>query len=489
MAVNTQASSHSSRNGHHDLYDTSEKTIGTAALQFTELLGPENVISKLDERRTHSITKWSPAAPSHIPDLVVLPQTSADVSAIMRLCSRSRIPVVGYCGGTSMPGAIAATRGGVCIDFNRMNKIMEVRKKDMDVLVQPAVNWQDLNAHLEADDLFFPPDPGPGAKIGGMIAMNCSGTNAYRYGPMRQWVISVTVVLADGTIVKTRRRPRKSSAGYDLTNLIIGSEGTLGLVTEAVLKVTSVPKNLHVAVASFPTTHAATTAATTLIHSGLPIDALELLDKHSMWAINQSGLSKKSWKEKPTLFLLFSGLAVAVQAQVDTARATAEDNRCEEFVASARREDIDSWWGTRKSVGQSLMAMKKQPTDLFLNADTAVPISRLADAIEETHQVISKAGLAGSTLGHVGDGNYHTVIVCPESDRDKGEEILTWVRHRAIELEGTVTGEHGIGCKLRDRLVDEVGSEAVEMMRKIKKALDPGFILNPDKVIQLEEGF
>ena len=234
--------------------------------------------------------------------------------------------------------------------------------------------------------------------------MNCSGTNAYRYGPMRHWVISMTVVLADGTIVKTRHRPRKSSAGYDLTNLVVGSEGTLGLVTEAVLKLTSVPKNLHVAVASFPSTHAAIKAATTLVQSGLPINALEFLDKHSMWAINKSGLSKKLWKEDPTLFLLFSGLQAAVQAQVETARITAEENHCKEFVASARKEDIDLWWGTRKSVGQSLMEMKNHPTDLFLNADTAVPISRLADMIEETHQVIAKAGLAGSTLGHVGDG-------------------------------------------------------------------------------------
>ena len=221
----------------------------------------------------------------------------------------------------------------------------------------------------------------------------------------------MTVVLADGTIVKTRRRPRKSSAGYDLTNLIVGSEGTLGLVTEAVLKVTSTPKNLHVVIAAFPNTHLAVKTAVTLIGSGLPIDALELLDKHSMWALNQSGLSVRQWRESPTLFLKISGLQLAVQAQLEATRNAAEKNHCEDFEVSANKDEIDVSWGARKNVGPALMAMKNDPTDLFLNADAAVPISSLADMIEETHQVISNAGLAGSTLGHVGDGQYAAVVL------------------------------------------------------------------------------
>ncbi|KAL9005342.1 MAG: hypothetical protein Q9188_001883 [Gyalolechia gomerana] len=470
-------------------YDTSDDNIAKATKELIQLLGPDNVISDLDERRARSITKWSPAAPTQIPNLVVFPGSTADVSAILRMCSSVPLPVVGFCGGTSMPGALAATRGGICIDFNRMDKIEEIHSEDLDVVVQPAVDWQDLNAHLERHDLFFPPDPSPGAKIGGMIAMNCSGTNAYRYGPMRQWVVSITVVLADGTVVRTRRRPHKSSAGYDLTNLIVGSEGTLGLVTEAVLRLAPLPKNVHVAIASFPNVHAATKTAVTLVHSGLPVDALELLDKHSMWAINKSGSSSKRWNENATLFLLFSGLQLAVKAYVELAREAAEQNGCEDFEVSGDKETINAWWGTRKQVGPSLMALKTHPTDLFLNADTAVPMSSLADMIEETHQIIEEAGLAGSTLGHVGDGNYHTVIICPESERDKGEKILTQIQKRAIELEGTITGEHGIGFKLRDRLRDEVGPEAVQMMERIKDALDPTHILNPDKVIQLTAGF
>lgn len=240
--------------------------------------------------------------------------------------------------------------------------------------------------------------------------MNCSGTNAYRYGTMKDWVISMTVVLADGTVVKTRRRPRKSSAGFDLTKLIVGSEGTLGLVTEAVLKVTSAPKNLHVVVASFPSTHSAVETAVSLIGSGLPIDALELLDKHSMWAINRSGLSSREWKESPTLFLKLSGLHLAVEGELEIIREAANVNHCEDFEVSMNKEDIDISWGARKTVGPSLMAMKTDTSDLFLNADAAVPISSLADMIEETHQVIAEAGLSGSTLGHVGDGQSHISV-------------------------------------------------------------------------------
>lgn len=241
--------------------------------------------------------------------------------------------------------------------------------------------------------------------------MNCSGTNAYRYGTMKDWVVSMTVVLADGTVVRTRRRPRKSSAGYDLTKLMVGSEGTLGLVTEAVLKVTSVPENLHVVVASFPDTHSAVQAAISIIRSGLPVDALELLDKQSMWAINQSGLSSRMWKEDPTLFLKLSGLRLGVESQLKVMRRAAEANGCKDFQVSDREEDIEISWGARKKVGPSLMALKKDTSDLFLNADAAVPISSLADMIEQTHRMITSAGLSGSTLGHVGDGPSTILVV------------------------------------------------------------------------------
>ncbi|KAA6407590.1 MAG: D-lactate dehydrogenase [Lasallia pustulata] len=469
-------------------HDVSEQNVSRACNEFSSLLGHERVVSNPTECFAHSNTPWSPAPPSHTPALVLLPATTADVSAIMKICSRRRIPVTAFCGGTSFSGALTATRGGVCIDFQRMSQVLAVHADDMDVVVQPAVGWQELNAQLASLGLFFPPDPGPGAKIGGMIAMGCSGTNAYRHGTMREWVISVTVVLADGTVVKTRHRPRKSSAGYDLTQLMVGSEGTLGLVTEAVLKVTSAPQNLHVAVATFPSTHAAVRTAVSLIGSGLPIDALELVDKHSMGAINLSGLSSKRWKESPTLFLKFSGSRYAMEDQIKMAQKAARENDCESFELSAEEDEIEVSWGARKTVGKSLLAMKKDPSDLFLTADAAVPISRLGDIIEETHQAISNAGFVGSTIGHLGDGNFHAVIVCDKAHKQTASKILADVQRRAVELEGTITGEHGIGLGLRDMLLHEIGDSGVDMMRRIKLALDPLCILNCDKVIRMEQG-
>lgn len=234
--------------------------------------------------------------------------------------------------------------------------------------------------------------------------MSCSGTNAYRHGTMKDWVTSMTVVLADGTIVKTRNRPRKSSAGYDLTSLLVGSEGTLGLVTEAVLKITSVPENQHVGLAAFPTTRAAVDAAVVLITGGLPIDALELLDSYSLGAINSSCLSGRYWKEKPTLFLRFSGSKQAVEDQVCMARQAASIHKCETFETSGHIDEINAIWGARKEVARCLAAMKKDPSDLFLSADAAVPISFLADMIDWSLKIIREAGFIGYTVGHVGDG-------------------------------------------------------------------------------------
>ncbi|KAI4119900.1 MAG: hypothetical protein LQ345_000158 [Seirophora villosa] len=303
---------------------------------------------------------------------------------------------------------------------------------------------------------------------------------------MRDWVTSMTVVLADGSIVKTRQRPRKSSAGYDLSSLLVGSEGTLGLVTEAVLKITSLPRNQHVGLAAFPTTRAAVSTAISLITNGLPIDALELLDPYSLGAINHSGLSSRHWEEKPTVFLRFSGSSQAVQDQIRMTQEAALTHGCIMFETSGNKDEIDVIWGARKQVAPSLVSMKQDPTDVFLTADAAVPISALADMIDWTHHIIQEAGFIGSTLGHVGDGNYHTAIICPQAEEAKAWKVIESVQKRAIQLEGTVTGEHGIGLKLRDMLVEEVGDNGVNMMRAIKLALDPYCLLNPDKVFRIE---
>ena len=310
--------------------------------------------------------------------------------------------------------------------------------------------------------------------------------NAYRYGTMKDWVISTTVVLADGTIVKTRNRPRKSSAGYDLTRLIVGSAGTLGLVTEAVLKVTSKPENEQVAVVTFPSSAKAVSTVIDVVQKGIPLAAIELLDQNTMRAVNESGYSSRSWKETPTLFVKFSGTASAVHEQVDLLKSLAAKHDQRSFESSSEPEEIAALWAARKTALWSLIAQKRDPSDKFLGSDVAVPISRLAEIIDETNSKIKAAGLLGSIVGHVGDGNFHASILHGEKDKAAAERIIDDLQRRSIEMEGTVSGEHGVGLALRDMLELELGENAVDMMRKIKFALDPFCILNCDKIVRME---
>ncbi|TVY81429.1 D-lactate dehydrogenase [cytochrome] [Lachnellula suecica] len=278
-------------------YDLSPGNLTGAREELEELLGQDGVTDHLGTRIAHSSTAWStaPRGDDDRPSLVVYPSTTEETSAIAKICHKRRIPMIAFSGGTSLEGTLAAENGEICLDFKRMNKILEVHPDDMDVVVQPSVGYLDLNEALSKIDLFFPPDPGPGAQIGGMIGQGCSGTNAYKYGTMKDWVLGLTVVLADGTIIKTRHRPRKSSAGYDLTRLFVGSEGTLGFVTEASLKVTVKPQNIRVAVASFPTLHQAVNTTVQISGSGHVLEAMELLDKYTMYAVNQSGYTDEQW--------------------------------------------------------------------------------------------------------------------------------------------------------------------------------------------------
>ena len=468
---------------HHDITD---QNLSEARTELIRIVGPYGINDNPQTLRSRSGTEWSPSPGSTYAALIVFPRNTMDVSEIMKVCHRRRIPVTGFAGGTSLDGALASTRGGICIDFSRMNRILKIHVRDMDVVVQPAVGWEDLNARLAELGLFFPPDPGPGAQIGGMIATGCSGTNAYRYGTMKDWVIATTVVLADGTIVKTRNRPRKSSAGYDLTRLMVGSGGTLGLVTEAILKVTSKPENEQVAVIAFPSSAKAVSTVIDVVQKGIPLAAVELLDQNTMRAVNQGGYSDKAWKETPTLFVKFSGTKSAVEEQVNVLQALAEKHGRESFESSSEPNEISALWAARKTALWSLIAQKRDPNDKFLGSDIAVPISRLAEIIEEANSKIEAAGLLGSTLGHVGDGNFHTSILHGEKDREKAEKIIDDLRRRGIEMEGTVTGEHGVGLTLRDMLELELGENAVDMMRKIKLALDPLCLLNCDKIVRME---
>lgn len=325
---------------------------------------------------------------------------------MMKVCHRRRLPVVGFSGGTSLEGHFTPTRGGVCVDFGRMNRVLDMHKDDLDVVVQPAVGWEALNDHLAQHNLFFPPDPGPGAMIGGMVGTGCSGTNAYRYGTMREWVLNLTVVLADGTVIKTRQRPRKSSAGYDLTKLFIGSEGTLGLVTEATLKVTVRPPHTTVAIASFPSVRHAASCVAKVVGEGIPVAAVEVLDDNQMRCINEAGATAREWAEAPTLFFKFGGTEAGVKEQVGQVRGMARAAGGKTFEFAKNADEADDLWSARKEALWSAMASKGVGSRVW-TGDVAVPMSRLPDIIEETKDEMGKSGLFGTIVGHVGDGNFH----------------------------------------------------------------------------------
>ncbi|KAI1815210.1 hypothetical protein GGS20DRAFT_576305 [Poronia punctata] len=468
-------------------HNNSKANMEAAWADFAAIVGKENVSTLEADLHTHANSDWSSYRndAGQKPFMVVYPGSTEDVSEIMKICHSRRIPVVGYSGGTSLEGHFTPTRGGICVDFRRMDKILQVHKEDMDVVVQPAVGWELLNEQLSKDNLFFPPDPGPGAQIGGMIGTGCSGTNAYRYGTMREWVLSVTVVLADGTIIKTRQRPRKSSAGYDLTKLFIGSEGTLGLVTEATLKLTTKPANTSVAVCSFGTIRQAADCVSKVVGQGIPVAAVEILDDEQMKCINTAGMTSKTWQEAPTLFFKFSGTERGVKEQISIVKDLAKQTGSTGFEFAKSQEEQTELWSARKEALWSTMAVAK-PGDKVWTGDVAVPMSRLPQLIEETKDDIKKSGMYGTIVGHVGDGNFHIILLSNEQQRQAADSLVHRMVKRAVELEGTVTGEHGVGLVKRDYLPHELGVTTVDLMRKIKQALDPLYLLNCDKVIRIQ---
>ncbi|KAK8058060.1 D-lactate dehydrogenase (cytochrome) [Apiospora phragmitis] len=448
-------------------HNLGKANLEAAWTDFADIVGKENVSTVDQDLHTHSISDWSSyrAHDSERPFAVVYPATTDEVSRIMKVCHARKIPVVGYSGGTSLEGHFTPTRGGISVDFGRMNRVLALNKDDLDVVVQPAVGWELLNEQLARDGLFFPPDPGPGAMIGGMIGTGCSGTNAYRYGTMREWVLSLTVVLADGTVIKTRQRPRKSSAGYDLTKLFIGSEGTLGLVTEATLKVTVKPQSTSVAVCSFGTIRQAADCVARVVGDGVPVAAVEILDDEQMKCINHAGMTKKVWKESPTLFFKFSGTERGVQEQVALVQKMAKATGSQSFDTQAMAKEGDRVW----------------------TGDVAVPMSRLPELIELTKDDIKRSGMYGTIVGHVGDGNFHIILLSNDGQRIEAEDLVHRMVKKAVEMEGTVTGEHGVGLVKRDYLPHELGESTVDTMRKLKLALDPLCLLNCDKVVRVQK--
>ncbi|KAH9237804.1 hypothetical protein K456DRAFT_1736352 [Colletotrichum gloeosporioides 23] len=469
------------------LHKLNKENLEAAWADFVNIVGKENVSTTSTDLDHHASSEWSShaAGPDERPFCVVFPSSTEEVSQVMRICHQRRIPVVGYSGGTSLEGHFTPTRGGISIDFGRMNKVLALHQEDLDVVVQPAVGWESLNDQLAQSNLFFPPDPGPGAMIGGMIGTGCSGTNAYRYGTMREWVLSLTVVLADGTVIKTRQRPRKSSAGYDLTKLFIGSEGTLGLVTEATLKVTTKPASTSVAVTSFPTIRDAASCVAKVVAAGIPVAAVEILDDLQMQCINKAGMTSKAWAEAPTLFFKFAGTESGVKEQVALVKQLAAKTGSKTFDFAKNEEEQHELWSARKEALWSTMAVKREGDHVW-TGDVAVPMSRLPDIIEETKEALAKTGLFGTIVGHVGDGNFHTILLYNDQERKRAEHFVHNMVKRAVEMEGTVTGEHGVGLVKRDYLPHELGETTVDTMRQIKKALDPLCLLNCDKIVRVQ---
>ncbi len=419
----------------------------------------------------------------HAPDAVAFARSTDEVAAIVSLCAAYKTPVIAFGTGTSLEGHVAALRGGVCIDLAQMNAIVRVNADDLDATVEAGVTRKQLNEYLRDTGLFFPIDPGADASIGGMAATRASGTNAVRYGTMRENVMSLTVVLADGRVIRTARRARKSAAGYDLTRLFVGSEGTLGVITEVTVRLYGIPEAILAAVCAFPTIAAAVDTVIETIQSGIPVARIELLDEAQMDAINK--YSKLDHRVAPTLFFEFHGSESGVAEQVDTVKALAAEHGGDDFRWAASPEARSKLWQARHDAYYAALALR--PGSKGWPTDVCVPISRLAECIAETKRDLAQSSIPSALAGHVGDGNFHLIFMI---DPQLPEEIAEASRlndrmvARALEMEGTCTGEHGIGYGKMDFLVAEHG-EAISVMRSIKQALDPDDILNPGKIIRV----
>ena len=413
----------------------------------------------------------------------MFPESTEEVSKIVKACASHKFPVIPYGTGTSLEGHILAIHGGVCVDVSRMNHVLAVHSEDLDAVVEAGVTRKALNAHIKDTGLFFPVDPGADASIGGMSATRASGTAAVRYGTMKENVMALTVVMADGRIVKTGRRTKKSSAGYDLTRLFVGSEGTLGLITEVTVRLYPQPEALSAAVCCFPSMVAAANTVIQAIQLGVPVARCDFVDPLCVRAINQ--FSKLTLKEVPTVFFEFHGTAASVKEQAELVQQIATENGAEDFTWATKPEDRSRLWQARHDA--YFACLQLQPGCRIISTDVCVPISRLAECLAETEQDIAASGRMVPVLGHIGDGNFHLcIIVDPDNPADIhiAEEMNHRLVQRAIAMEGTCTGEHGIGMGKMEFLRDEHG-DSVDVMRMVKLALDPDNIMNPGKVIAL----
>lgn len=416
------------------------------------------------------------------PDGVVFAQSTAEVAATVALCHAHRVPVIAFGTGTSLEGHLHAVRGGISIDLSQMNRVLAIRPEDLDATVEAGVTRKQLNAALHGTGLFFPIDPGADASLGGMAATRASGTNAVRYGTMREAVLAVTVVSADGSVIHTGSRAKKSAAGYDLTRLFVGSEGTLGIITELTVRLHPLPEAIACALCTFPDVGAAVRTVIQAIQLGIPVARIELLDALAIQAINR--YNKTSLREAPTLFFELHGSPSGVKEQTEALAAIVAEHGGMDFVWADRPEDRSRLWQARHDAYYACLGLR--PGARSLTTDVCVPISRLAECIAATCADIEQHGLVAPLLGHVGDGNFHVLVLIDPDDPAQLEAAHGFTQRlaeRAIAMDGTCTGEHGIGLGKRKYMALEHGEGALAVMRALKMALDPDDIMNPGKIL------
>ena len=431
------------------------------------------------EQHTHT-TSYLPA---QLPDGVVFVETSEDVKTVVAACAAHKVPMIPFGTGTSLEGHINAPSGGISVDFSRMNKVLSVNAEDLDCTVEPGVTREELNTYLRDTGLFFPIDPGANASIGGMASTRASGTNAVRYGTMKDNVLALTVVTADGEEIRTAQRARKSSAGYDLTRLFVGAEGTLGIITSVTLKLQGIPAKISGGVCAFPSLKAACDTVIMTIQMGIPVARIELLDEMQMKACN--AYSKLSYPEKPTLFVEFHGTEETVALQAEQFREISAEFGSDAFHYTANAEERTQLWKARHNAYWAGRALAPELNGL--STDVCVPISRLADCVAETQADIRDSGLLATIVGHAGDGNFHVLLLFDDKEPAeiaRTEAFMARLNARALAMEGTCTGEHGVGQGKMSYLEQELGS-AIPLMRSIKRSLDPDNIFNPGKIFRM----
>ena len=462
-----------------DAADGKARDVPTAIAVLRQRFGDRLQTGEAIRQQHANTLTWLENQP---PDAVIWVETAEEVREVVRVASDHRAPIIPFGAGTSLEGHINAPFGGLSLDFSRMNRVLAVNERDLDCVVEPGVSRKQLNDYLRDLGLFFPVDPGAEeATIGGMASTRASGTTAVRYGTMRENVLNITAVMADGSIIKTAQRARKSAAGYDLTRLLVGSEGTLGIITELTVRLYGIPERILAAVCPFTTLEGACNAVIQSIQLGLGVARMELLDHMQVRAVN--AYAKLNLEERPTLFLEFHGSEVSARDQVETFKAIAEAEGALRFDWAEKEEDRRKLWKARHDAYWAIKTL--WPGKDALATDVCVPISRLAECVTETQKDIEEHGLIAPIVGHVGDGNFHTTPVFNAKDpREKAgmEAFLQRLAERAIRMEGTCTGEHGVGQGKAKYLKAELGA-GLATMRAIKAALDPQGIFNPGKIL------